>query len=631
MVDPVGMRSLGMWLLVIAGVTLGFQIASPTSGTPRLVAAGIVLFVGSSAVALGIASRRGKGCHLWFAAALGLLAVARGASAPLPIEVEADRRGAPAPTRALRIEGASIPGPGCRVSARTARAGASGGSAVELRLPADMCPLWWGQEIRVPSGDLHTDSARRTPESFAAVAVSRAWLGPSPQLSWSSRLRSNASEALARARQAGWDAAHGDADRGFVVASSLGLSHALPPDSRAQLRRAGLGHLVAVSGLHVGLAAIVWLGLLRWMFARRWWGARAAVALALLPVAAYVVLTGAAAPAVRAAFMFGLVGLGSVLGRPTHRLSVLAVAVALMLFVDPQWVAQPGFQLSVAAMVVLVSLPSGAGASLTSWQLGWALLPLLWLHFDASSDGSVLANAVAVPIFALWVVPLAIAGWGLVPLVGGVALDPAAMGAGLILDVAQVVASWPEIPRVVWVAGAVLSWVPRVRRSMSESGRAWLPHRGAAALLLVVAVVSWWPASVHPAWTAWSRGRSPEVLAVAPDGTGCVRNPVSAAPLWRTRFDAHGVRTLSGVQLSSRASVADPAVLAWLEGLGGRARNTTRGAPSCSLPSDDLVRRSLDLCRAFSSAPSARLPAGQSLQCWSARLGEWQPAPIHSR
>jgi ComEC/Rec2-related protein len=367
------------------------------------------------------------------------------------------------------------------------------------------------------------------------------------------------------------------------------------------------------------------------MFARRWWGARAAVALALLPVAAYVVLTGAAAPAVRAAFMFGLVGLGSVLGRPTHRLSVLAVAVALMLFVDPQWVAQPGFQLSVAAMVVLVSLPSGAGASLTSWQLGWALLPLLWLHFDASSDGSVLANAVAVPIFALWVVPLAIAGWGLLPLVGGVALDPAAMGAGLILDVAQVVASWPEIPRVVWVAGAVLSWVPRVRRSMSESGRAWLPHRGAAALLLVVAVVSWWPASVHPAWTAWSRGRSPEVLAVAPDGTACVRNPVSAAPLWRTRFDAHGVRTLSGVQLSSHASVADPAVLAWLEGIGGRVRNTTRGAPSCSLPSDDLVRRSLDLCRAFSSAPSARLPAGQSLQCWSARLGEWQPAPIHSR
>lgn len=627
------MRSLGSWLLVIAGVALGFWIASPTSGppgrAPDLHPEWIAVFLASAAAALGIASRRGKRCHLWFAAALAFLGLARGVAAPSPSAIEADRRGSPlhtGHTRLLRVEGASTPGPRCRVHTRTAR-----GSEVELALPPDACPLWWGSRVRVPAKDLHTDAARQTPEAAGPVAVSGAWRVGDRALPWIDELRALASSSLARARQAGWDAAHGDPARGFVVSSSLGLSNALPPRVRQQLRRAGLGHLVAVSGLHVGLAAVVWMVLLRWILARWWWGARAAVALSMLPVAAYVVLTGAAPPAVRAAFMFGLVGVGTVLGRPVHRLSVLVVAVGLMVFACPHWVLQPSFQLSVAAMVVLVRLPSGASASLTSWQLGWALLPLLWLHFDASSDGSVIANVIAVPIFALWVVPLAIVGWGLLPLIGGVALDPAAMGAGLILDVADIIAGWPEIPRWVWVCGAVLSWVPGIRRAMSPRGRAWLPHRGAAALLLCVAAAPWWPSSARPGWTAWSSGRVAEVLAVAPDGSACVRAPRSTPERWRNRFAHHGVRTLSGVQLPSRASVSDPALLAWRQGLGAIASDVPRGVPSCALPPVEVVRHALDRCRAFSPAPSARLPAGQSLQCWSARLGEWQPAPIHSR
>ncbi len=632
-VDPVGMRSLGSWLLVIAGVALGVWLVSPTFGNPArapdLRAEWIAASLASAAAALGIASRRGKRCHLWFAAAVGLVGLARGGAAPVPTAVEADRRGTPlraGPTRLLRVEGASTPGPRCRVHARTAR-----GSEVELALPAEACPLWWGLQLRVPSEDLHTDAARQTPDSAGPVAVSQAWLVRGPDLSSFFELRALVSLSLARVRQAGWDAARGDPPRGFVVSSSLGLSNALPPRVRQQLRRAGLGHLVAVSGLHVGLAAVVWMVLLRWLLARRWWGARAAVALCMLPVAAYVVLTGAAPPAVRAALMFGLVGVGSVLGRPVHRLSVLVVAVGLMVFARPDWLMQPSFQLSVAAMIVLVRLPSGVSASLTSWQLGWALLPLLWLHFDASSDGSVIANVIAVPIFALWVVPLAIVGWGLLPLFGGVALDPAAWGAGLILDVADVIAGWPEIPRWVWVCGAVLSWVPGIRRAMSPRGRAWLPHRGAAALLLVVAAWVWWPSPARPGWTAWSRGHVAEVLAVASDGSGCVRAPNSTPERWRSRFAQHGVRTLSGVQLPSRGSVSDPALLAWRQGLGAVATHVQRGAPSCALPPVHVVRHALERCRAFSSAPSARLPAGQSLQCWSARLGDWQPAPIHSR
>lgn len=633
-VDLIGMRILGLWLLVIAGVALGFQIASPTSANAEAAATfdprWVGVFLTSTALALGIASRRGKGCHLWFASALALLGLARGmSSASDPAPTEADRRGRASHTRLLSIEGASTPGPRCRVSARTAR-----GGQVELALPADACPLWWGDLIRVPSEALHTDAGRQTPDQHGPIAVPHAWRVRPPDASRPSTLRTLrmlASSSVARARQAGWDAARGDPARGFVVSSSLGLSGALPPGDRVRLRRAGLGHLVAVSGLHVGLAAVTWLVLLRWSLARWWWGAPVAVAVSMLPVCVYVALTGAAPPAVRAALMFALVALGSVRGRPTHRLSVVAVAVALMVFVHPHWLVQPSFQLSVAAMVVLVRLPPGAGASLTSWQLGWALLPLLWLHFDASSDGSVVANAVAVPIFALWVVPLAIVGWGLLPLLGGVALDPAAAGARVILDVAERIATWPEIPRWVWICGAVLAWVPGVRARISERAHAWLPHRGASAVLLVVAGVSWWPRTPRTGWTAWSTRRGAEVLSVRSDGTACVRAPTSSARRWRARLDQHAVRTLSGVQRSAKATVSDPALLEWREGLGALARDVPRGLPSCALPQPEIVREALDRCRAFSSTPSAHMRTDASLQCWSARLGAWQPAPIHSR
>jgi len=459
--------------------------------------------------------------------------------------------------------------------------------------------------------------------------VSHSWRLPDPAAPWWTRPRVIASAALARARQAGWEAARGHASRGFVVASSLGLSDALPPDVRARLQRAGLGHLVAVSGLHVGLAALAWLAALRWLLAKRWWGARVSVVLSTFPVLAYVVLTGAAAPAVRAAVMFGLVALGSVLGRPTHGPSVLLVAATLMAFAQPQWLVDPGFQLSVAAMVVLVGLPSGVGASFTSWHLGWALLPLLWLHFDASSDGSVVANAIAMPVFALWVVPMAVVGWGLLPLLGPHALDPAAAGASVILDVADLVSTWPEIPREVWVAAAVLSWVPFLRRRLSERARAWLPHRGAAFLLIAVALASAWPRTAEAGWTAWSAGRRPEVMAVAPDGKACVRDPSASVGRWRARMEASGVVVVSGLQLPVGLSVEDPALGDWTRGMR-RMATPGRGVPRCSLPSRDVVREALAQCSAFSSAPAARRLEGEPLHCWSARLGAWRPAPIHS-
>ncbi len=618
------MRTLGAWVLISGGVGCGLMLASAPWLHPALIVVLLVL-AGS---ALGLARLPRRPGRVGFGFALALLALARGLSAERAAEeiVDADRRGLAPRTRSLTVETASTPGPTCRVEARTAR-----GARVALALPADACPLWWGERVAVLSSELHTDAARTTPDPRSLIFATRLWRHPTPaHRSGVDRIRAGISRGLAQVRQSGWDGARGHPDRGFVVASSLGLSAALPPDVRQQLQRAGLGHLIAISGLHVGLAAWAWLAALRWSLAPWSWGARAAVVLSALPVVAYVVLTGAAAPAVRAAAMFGLVALSSVVGRPTHPPTVLLVAGAAMLFVRPQWLTDPGFQLSIAAMIVLVGLPSTSSAAFTSWHLGWALLPFLWFHFDAASDGSVLANAVAMPVFSLWVVPMAVLGWALVPVFGGGALDPAAAGAALILDVARLVSALPEIPRWVWVAGAALAWVPGVRARLSVRVRAWLPHRGAAVLLFGAAAASLHTPEPRPGWTAWSTARDPEVLAVSPDGTACTRAPTASAARWRARLEAQGAHAqmISGIQQPARMSTRDPASVAWRTAVS-RAP-TRRGVPKCSLPDRAIVREALRACSAFSSSPTARLPDGGVLECWSAAVGAWRPAPLHS-
>ncbi len=608
-----------MWLLLSVGVGVGLAIASAIALPP----AGIVVPLLGVAVALGVSACPGRPGRVAFVCAVGLLGVVRGASIPADAPILAERRGAAPTTRSLRIVGASTPGPRCRVQAATVR-----GTVVPVALPSEACPLAWGDLIRVPSSDLYTDTARSSPDGSDAAVVSHAWRRPSSASSWAS-IRSDASAALARTRQAGWEASRGDPARGFVVASSLGLTAALAPRMRARLQEAGLGHLIAISGLHVGLAAWIWLAGFRWVLAPWRWGAHAAVVASSVPVAAYVVLTGAAPPAVRASIMFALVAVGSVIGRPTHGPSVLIVAVALMVFVRPQWIVAPGFQLSVAAMVVLVSLPAGASASFTTWHLGWALLPLLWLHFDANSDGSVIANAVAVPVFVLWVVPTVLVGWGLFPFLGAVALDPAAAGAAVILDVAQVVSGLPEVPRGVWVGLAAATWVPALRRHLPDRVRAWLPHRGAALLLLVVGLVSLRPSTPRPGWTAWSTGREPEVLAVSSTGAACVRAPSRSARRWQARLEAAGVQGVDGAQPTRGTSILDPALSELFAAV--RSPDVPRGVPPCSLPDRDRVRAALSVCRSLSLTPAARRLEGSPLQCWSAQLGAWRPAPIHLR
>jgi competence protein ComEC len=165
----------------------------------------------------------------------------------------------------------------------------------------------------------------------------------------------------------------------FTRAWILGDVSALQPPWRRAMRRAGLSHLLAVSGFNVSLAAgFCWL-------LGGWLPGRWRYLPPLCAIVAYLLLVGPLAPMLRAALM-ALLGLAALwLRRPPQTANALAVAVGGLVLIDPALVHDVAFQLTVSATAGLVFL---APALEESWQR----LPPLWRRPLAASVAAQLAT-----------------------------------------------------------------------------------------------------------------------------------------------------------------------------------------------------------------------------------------------
>ena len=194
--------------------------------------------------------------------------------------------------------------------------------------------------------------------------------------------------------------------RGMV----LGQDERLSDTARTDFQRSGLAHILAASGQNVMLLAALALPLLAWAGL----GLRARLAGVLVLVALYVPLAGAG-PSIQRAGVMGAAGLiAAIAGRPASRWYALLLAAAVTLAIDPRAVADPGWQLSFAAVVAILVLatplrqrltgrgvPRGlaeAAALTVAATVGTA--PLLAHHFDRVSLVSLPANLLAAPAVA---------------------------------------------------------------------------------------------------------------------------------------------------------------------------------------------------------------------------------------
>ena len=239
---------------------------------------------------------------------------------------------------------------------------------------------------------------------------------------------------------------------GIVCGSTTWLNQT---DASDDFSRAGLSHLVAVSGSHLTYISMLLAVVLKALKLRP--GARTA-ALAIV-MSAYVAFSGGAASAVRSVCMVvaGMVtGLG---GRRSHPLSGLSLTVCALVVADPGVVYDMGFQLSAASVLFILlfgryltyllgraGLPDGLSEQLSLTLCAqWATLPITVPAFGELSLVAPVANLVAGPLMSallvvgLVCVPVAM----LVPVVADVVLAPAIWLANASIFVGEVFAGVP--------------------------------------------------------------------------------------------------------------------------------------------------------------------------------------------
>ena len=283
---------------------------------------------------------------------------------------------------------------------------------------------------------------------------------------------------------------------GFLAAVLLGDRSARDPRREARLRACGLAHLIAISGLHVGIVAALLAGLARRSLHAPWWRAIGIGGSLIL----FGILVGGATPVQRAVGAATGLLLARALGRegdPLNRLACLAVGLGLL---SPAATGTTAYALSFAAtagILVGLSSPGGHGSRRTplaqplriSCSAYLATVPLSALLFGQLAPWAPLANLLALPCLVIVLTAgyasLVLAG---VPYLGAAAIGLTRGGCAGIDRIAETIDRWvlsplyvvePHPAVCVLVIGAgLVGWLAPKR-----------PLRVAARTLFALAVV----------------------------------------------------------------------------------------------------------------------------------------------
>lgn len=299
------------------------------------------------------------------------------------------------------------------------------GGSVQVTVPY-FCPVPEVDEEYMFEGQLYMPTPLRNPGGFDARAhcarsgiyymfrcsgksAARPLKGRKASLSFNGTA-SNIRRTVMRT----FDSSIGGEEAALLSALLLGERSAVRGPTSKRFADAGVIHILAVSGLHVGILWLALLVILRIMRIPYRFG----VLLSCLLLAYYCCLTGLRPPVVRATIMFACFSFTFLLERELDPLNAVCVAALVILIYNPSYIFDPGFQLSFACTASIVrmfrflrgSLPRRFSASANpfarwlisaffvslSAQLG--SMPLVMYHFNRAPLVSLAANLVVIPL-----------------------------------------------------------------------------------------------------------------------------------------------------------------------------------------------------------------------------------------
>jgi competence protein ComEC len=331
----------------------------------------------------------------------------------------------------------------------------------------------------------------------------------------------------------------------FAAAIMSGDRSGMSQETLANLRASNLAHLLAISGLHMGLLTGVVFGALRFLLVLiptvglRWPVKKLAAVGALIAAAGYLALSGGNVATERAFTMVAVMLIAIMLGRPALTLRAVAIAAIIILILQPEALTGPGFQMSFSATAALVFVfrylrdfnwqhwpkwsRGAASVVISSFVAGLATAPFAAAHFNQIAHYGLIANLLSVPLMGVLIMPAGVLAACLAPFgLAWIGLEIMGLGLRWILWVASVVAAqdgavghviapqWFVLP----VLGAGLLW--------------FILWQGKAKMLGIVAAMA--------AFILWSQATRPTIL-VADSGSMIGRLTPQGRALSKPRGD----------------------------------------------------------------------------------------------
>ncbi len=188
----------------------------------------------------------------------------------------------------------------------------------------------------------------------------------------------------------------------------LGDSSFLDDETGTRFRELGLSHILAVSGLHIGIIYLFISKTLRLLGVHK----RISIIISLIIIWSYGFLIGFPASVLRASIMFSALSLSSLVYRRYDSINTLSLAALFLLFIRPLWIFDVGFQLSfIATASIIIFTPRISWllsiynkkiarliSVLVAVQIG--LLPVQAYHFNSYVVLSLISNLILIPVFS---------------------------------------------------------------------------------------------------------------------------------------------------------------------------------------------------------------------------------------